>query len=132
MKSVDDDLDSRLRAAFAADIESAAPPDSGHVWRVAQLHARREAVRNAGRPITAIQVMALACAFGLLGACFGATSEWFQRALGGAASRLGKMDPGAIVAGASALIGEHGAIVLAMLAVVLLVPCALYLTLARD
>src|ERR1700722_17820032 len=53
---------------------SAVVPDSGRVWWLAQLRARREAVETAGRPITAVQVIAVACAFGLLGACFGATS----------------------------------------------------------
>src|SRR6266567_981080 len=43
-------------------------PDSGHVWWLAQLRARREAAEVAGRPITAAQVIALACAVGLLGA----------------------------------------------------------------
>jgi hypothetical protein len=50
-------------------------PDSGRVWWLAQLRARREAAEAAGRPITAVQVIAFACAVGLLGACFGATSS---------------------------------------------------------
>ena len=45
---------------------------------MSQLRARREAARTAGRPITAIQVLAFSAAMGLLGACFGATSQWFQ------------------------------------------------------
>ena len=56
-------------------------PDSGRVWWLAQMRARREASQAAGRPITAVQVIAFACAMGLLGACFGATSAWFQSAL---------------------------------------------------
>src|SRR5262249_53669066 len=42
-------------------------PDSGRVWWMAQIRARREASETAGRPITAAQVIALACAVGLLG-----------------------------------------------------------------
>ena len=53
-------------------------PDSGRVWWLAQMRARREAAEAAARPITAAQVVALACAVGLIGACFGATSTWFQ------------------------------------------------------
>jgi hypothetical protein len=97
-------------------------PDSGRVWWLAQLRARREAAEAAGRPITAAQVIAFACAVGLLGACFGATSTWFQ-------SVLGRM---AFLPSAISLLSEHGALVLAMAAVLLLVPTAVYLALGRD
>ena len=63
-------------------------PDSGRVWWLAQMRARREAAQAAGRPITAAQVIAFACAMGLLGACFGATSAWFQTALRQAGTSL--------------------------------------------
>jgi hypothetical protein len=56
-------------------------PDGGRVWWLAQIRARREAIAAAGRPITLVQMIAFACATGLLGACFGATSGWFQSAL---------------------------------------------------
>ena len=39
-------------------------PDAGRVWWIAQLRARREAIREAGRPITAAHVIAFACAVG--------------------------------------------------------------------
>jgi hypothetical protein len=100
-------------------------PDSGRVWWLAQMRARREAVEVAGRPITAVQVIALACAVGLLGACFGATSQWFQSALGRIESGLAAID-------AKALLAEHGAIVLATAAVLFLVPAAVYLALGRE
>jgi hypothetical protein len=87
-------------------------PDSGRVWWLARIRARREATKTAGRPITAIQVIALACAVGLLGACFGATSLWFQSA--------------------SAFFTQHGLMVLAMAFVLLLVPGAVYLALGRE
>src|SRR5437868_10405111 len=59
----------------------AALPNAGKVWWQAQLRARRESAAAAGRPITATQVLAFACAMGLMGACFGATSTWFQAGL---------------------------------------------------
>lgn len=106
-----DDAREELRAAVVIQ-------DSGRVWWLAQMRARREAARTAGRPITAVQVMALACAVGLLGACFGATSLWFQSALRRVES--------------TSFVAEHGLIVLALAAVLLLVPGAVYLVLGRE
>ena len=111
-------------------------PDSGRVWWLAQLRARREAAEAAGRPITAAQVVAFACAVGLLGACFGATSTWFQSALRSAlrwiASSIAGFDAKAFLLAATALVAEHGALVLAMAVVLLLVPTAVYLALGKD
>lgn len=107
-------------------------PDSGRVWWLAQLRARREAAEAAGRPITAAQVIAFACAVGLLGACFGATSTWFQSALGWMASSMAAFDIRAFLPFAISLLAEHGALVLAMAAIFFLVPTAVYLALARD
>ncbi len=104
---------------------SAVIPDSGRVWWLAQMRARREAAKAAGRPITAVQVIALACAVGLLGACFGATSLWFQSALRRVESTLAGFS-------ASAFLAEHGLIVLAMAFVLLFVPGAVYLALGRE
>lgn len=59
----------------------AACPDAGAVWRRLQRKAWEEAAAAAGRPITAAQVLALAAAGGVAGACYGATSAWFQTAL---------------------------------------------------
>jgi hypothetical protein len=103
----------------------AAIPDSGRVWWLAQMRARREATRTAGRPITAVQVMALACAVGLLGACFGATSLWFQSALRRIESTLAGVS-------AAGFLAQHGLLVLAMALVLLLIPGAVYLALGRD
>jgi hypothetical protein len=100
-------------------------PDSGRVWWLAQMRARREAIRAAGRPITAVQVIALACAVGLLGACFGATSLWFQ-------SALSRIELALAGFSASAFLAQHGLIVLAMAFVLLLVPGAVYLALGRE
>jgi len=107
-------------------------PDSGRVWWLAQLRARREATEAAGRPITAAQVIALACAMGLLGACFGATSKWFQSTLGWAASSVTGLKMQALVPSASALLAEHGALVIGAAAILLLVPAAVYLAVLRD
>jgi hypothetical protein len=104
---------------------SAVVPDSGRVWWLAQMRARREATKAAGRPITAIQVIALACAVGLLGACFGATSLWFQTALRRVELALAGFS-------ASAFLAEHGLIVLAMAFVFLLVPGAVYFALGKE
>jgi hypothetical protein len=100
-------------------------PDSGRVWWLAQLRARREATKTAGRPITAIQVIALACAIGLLGACFGATSNWFQAWLARIQASLARFS-------AASFLAEHGLIVLATSVVILLVPGAVYLALGRE
>jgi len=107
-------------------------PDSGRVWWLAQVRARREAAEAAGRPITAAQVIAFACAVGLLGACFGATSAWFQSALRWIGSSVSGFDAKALLPSATALLAEHGALVLATAAVLFLIPTAVYLALGRD
>lgn len=107
-------------------------PDSGRVWWLAQLRARREAAEAAGRPITAAQVIAFACAVGLLGACFGATSTWFQSVLRRIGSSAAAFDGKAFLPSAAALLAGHGVLVLAVAAVLFVVPAAVYLTLGRD
>ncbi len=95
-------------------------PDAGRVWWIAQLRARRDAIREAGRPITAAHVIAFACGVGLAGACFGATSAWFQAALRD------------FVPSATAVILQHGAIAAGMAVLLFLVPAAVYLAMGRD
>ncbi len=95
-------------------------PDAGRVWWIAQLRARREAIKEAGRPITAAHVIAFACAVGLAGACFGATSAWFQTALRD------------FVPSATAIILQHGAIAAGMAVLLFLVPAAIYLAMGRE
>jgi hypothetical protein len=95
-------------------------PDAGRVWWMAQLRARREAIKEAGRPITAAHVIAFACAVGLAGACFGATSAWFQAALRD------------FVPSATAIVVQHGAIAAGMAVLVFLVPAAVYLAMGRE
>ena len=140
MKQVDRELEPEVLAAIASAMEAAREdarensnlPAAGHVGGVAQLRARREAVRNAGRPITAIQVMALACAFGLLGACFGATSAWFQATLRSVTSYLANANRSELLSFAVSIVVQHGTLVAAMIAIVLFVPGAVYFVLVRD
>lgn len=120
-----DDAREELRA-------SAVVPDSGRVWWLAQLRARREATQAAGRPITAAQVIAFSCAIGLLGACFGATSTWFQSSLRWIGSSVAGIDGKAFLFSATALWAEHGALVLATGIMLFLVPAAVFLALGRD
>lgn len=103
-------------------------PDSGRVWWLAQLRARREAAKTAGRPITAAQAVAFGCSVALLGACFGATSTGFQAALKWLAANVTGMDVGALVP----LLVQHGALAAGMLTVILVVPAAVYLALGKD
>jgi hypothetical protein len=116
-------------AALDADREAlraeAVLPEGGLVWWRAQLRARREAAKVAGRPITAAQVLALASAAGLAGACFGATSAWFQEALGRVAANLRGLP-------VQQLLAEHGVAAAAAGAVLLLVPAAVVLAILRD
>jgi hypothetical protein len=107
-------------------------PDSGRVWWLAQMRARRDAAQAAGRPITAVQVIAFACAMGLLGACFGATSAWFQSALDRTASSVAAFKFQALLPLAVAFVTEHGALLLGMAAILLVVPAAAYFTMLRE
>ena len=107
-------------------------PDSGRVWCLAQLRARREAAEAAGRPITAAQVIAFACAVGLLGACFGATSTWFQPVVGWLVSSVAAFDMKAFLPSAAALLAGHAILALAVAAVLFVVPTAVYLAMGKD
>jgi predicted anti-sigma-YlaC factor YlaD len=107
-------------------------PDSAVVWWRAQLRARREAAEAAGRPITAAQLIAFAFAVGLLGACFGATSAWFQSGFRSITSRLGGVDAKAFLDSATAMLAQHGVLVLGAAAMLFLVPAAVILTLGRE
>lgn len=107
-------------------------PDPGYIWWRAQLRARREAAEIAQRPMTVAQILAFACAVGLLGACFGAVATWFPSALGKIGSTLAvfKMEP--LVQVAMSLMAEHGILLVTVLAVVLLIPAAACLAILRD
>jgi hypothetical protein len=103
-------------------------PDSGKVWWLAQLRARREAAQTAARPITAAQVVAFGSIVALLGACFGATSTWFQSLLLGVAGGIRNIDAQAVIP----LLMEHGAIAAAMIVIAILIPAVVYLTVSKD
>jgi hypothetical protein len=108
------------------ELLAAAPlPDAGLVWWKAQLRARREAAKVAGRPITAAQVMALATAAGLAGACFGATSAWFQATLAHVEAELASVP-------FQTLLAEHSVIAVGGAAVLLLFPAAVVWAILRD
>jgi hypothetical protein len=111
-------------AAIAGAIEEtreemsarAAVPNSGRVWWLAQMRARREAAEAANRPIIAVQVAAFVCAVGLLVGCCRAASIWLSPVLARIASGM----------------LEHAVLALAMAAVLFLVPAGVYLALGRD
>jgi hypothetical protein len=112
-------------------VAASAVPDAARVWWRAQMQARREAVEAAGRPITAAQVLAFAAAAGLAGACFGATSTWFQAALRMVRSTV--LDLPWSQLAASAMGGsEYLVWILLGLAVLILIPAGLCLSILRD
>jgi hypothetical protein len=103
-------------------------PDSGRVWWLAQMRARREVAESATRPITFVQLIAFAAVIGLLGACIGATSTWFQSALVSLKSAVASVDYQA----ALGMLASHAALAIGMGALLLLVPAAVYLAIGRD
>ena len=107
-------------------------PDSGRVWWKAQMRARREALAAVNRPITAIQVAAFACAMVLMGACIGATSGWFQSALKWTWAEVTGFDVKAFIPYATALFEGHGLLAAGMVAMILVIPVAVYLVVGKD
>ena len=107
-------------------------PDSGRVWWLAKLRARREAAEAAGRPITIAQLLAFGCAVGLLGACIGATSTWFQSALRSIRSSVGGIDVRTLIPSAAMLLAEHAALAVAIAALLFVIPAAVYLAMGRE
>jgi hypothetical protein len=104
---------------------AAVVPDAGKVWFLSQLRARREAVRNAERPITVTQLFAVAGATGVLGACLGATSTEFRETLHSLGSAFAGLD-------FLTLIGEHSLLAAAVAAVIFLLPAAAWLAIRRE
>jgi hypothetical protein len=92
-------------------------PDSGRVWWLAQHRARLEAAAAANRPMTAAQVIALVCAAGLLGTYLPSLVTWLQSTW---------------IPSATGLLLRHGALAIAMAAVLLLLPAAVYFAMGRD
>jgi hypothetical protein len=114
--------------------QSAVPaiPDSGRVWWLAQRRARLEAAEAANRPMTAAQVIATVCAVGLLSIYLPAMSTWLRSAMALLASGITEFNPGAWLASATSVLVEHGALALAMAAVLFLLPAAVYFAMGRD
>jgi hypothetical protein len=65
----DGEIEAIVAEAIAAEAalahREATPPSSAIVWWRAQLRARQEAAQTAGRPITVVHGLAIACAAGL-------------------------------------------------------------------
>lgn len=120
-----DDAREEMRAQSAI-------PDCGRVWWLAQMRARREAAQAAGRPITAAQVIAFACAMGLLGACFGATSTWFQSSLHRTVSSLAALRFQTLLPFTGAFVAQHVALLIGIAAILIVIPAAVYLTVLRE
>lgn len=113
-------------------LEAFAPvPDPGAVWRRVQRKAWNEAAAAAGRPITAVQVLAFAGAAGVAGACYGATSEWFQVVFGRAAAWLWAALPAAPAA-AGTLAWPWVFLGLMLAAVFLLAPAVIIFVLISE
>jgi len=96
------------------------------------MRARSEAVEAAGRPITAIQVVAFTCAVGLMGACIGATSGWFQTALKEAWAAATGIDFKSFVPYATTLIAGHWLLAAGMATLFFAMPVAVYLAIVKD
>jgi len=112
--------------------ECAVIPEAGRVWWRAQLRARREAAEAAACPITAAQVIALACTIGVLGVWFAATSSWLQSALERIRWSVAAFKIQALLPSVTPLIVDHGALLLTTGTVLLLIPAAVYLVTSRD
>jgi hypothetical protein len=98
---------------------SAVLPDPGTVWWRAQLRARREAAVSAGRPITGVQVLAVACALAVLVGYYRSASNWFAAA-------------GKWVGALTTPLTDHLFLAVAALLLLLLLPAAVLLTVGRD
>ena len=111
---------------------SASIPDSGHVWRSAQLRAWREAAEAANRPMAAVQIVAFVCAAALLLTNFRTLWGWLQAGYAWAGQGVAALDGNGFVAAASKAVAEHGVLALAMVALLLLVPAAALVAIGRD
>lgn len=122
-----------FEGARDAALAGADLPDAGRVWRRAQMRAREEAIRTAGRPITAVQVITFGAATGLAGACLGATSTGFQAFLRWAATEWAGLELRYWFAGAGAYLAANAPFVAALAIAVVLLPAAVYFALVeRD
>lgn len=113
-------------------IAAAELPDAGRVWRQAQVRARQEAIRSAGRPITAAQLVSFGAAMGLLGAYVGATSTGLQSALVWTQRQWTAIDKLAWLTTAATFIGDHALYFAVVAGAVVLLPTAVVWALSRE
>jgi hypothetical protein len=121
-----------FEGASEALIASAELPDSGRVWRQSQMRARQDAIRTAGRPITAAQMVAFGAAMGLLGAYVGATSTGLQSVLIWAQRQWLAIDKLAWLTVAATFVGDHAPYFAVLAGAVVLVPTAVVWALSRE
>lgn len=113
-------------------VETAVLPDAGSVWRQSQLRARQEAVRSAGRPITAAQLVSFGAAMALFGAYVGATSTGVQSALAWIQRQSPTLDSLAWMTAVSGFVAERWLYFAVLACVVVLVPAAACWAISRD
>lgn len=113
-------------------IATAALPDAGRVWRQSQLRARQQAIRSAGRPITAAQLVSFGAAMGLLGAYVGATSTGVQSALAWFQRQAPGLDSLAWMAAVSGFVADRWLYFAVLAGVVILLPSAVCWALSRE
>ena len=113
-------------------IATAALPDAGRVWRQSQLRARQEAIRSAGRPITAAQLVSFGAAMGLLGAYVGATSTGVQSALAWLQRQAPALNSLAWMTAVSGFVADRWLYFAVLAGVVVLVPSAVCWALSRE
>jgi hypothetical protein len=121
-----------MQGAAAEFRASAVLPNPGRVWWAAELRARREAAEVAACPITAVQLIVFASIVGLLVASAGTISTWLQSSLSRMGAGLAGFDDRGLLSSASALLAQHGALAVTIAALIVVVPTAFYLAIARD
>ena len=116
------------RAFACRETPAGSVPDASLVWFRAQLRARAEATRLAGRPITIAQAVAFAAVVGVLGAVFGAASPWLRDALRWVVGALAHLDPRGVPVppALGTLVAEHAGLTIAVGLTVMLMPIAIY------
>ena len=103
-----------VAGAFDNAKESRVLPDSGRIWWLAQIRARREAAETAAKPILATQIIAFAWGLGLLAVCL--LPLHFRE----------------ITSSASALFAQHGGLIIGTATFLLALPAAAYWVLSRE
>ncbi len=114
-------------------MQQATVPSSAIVWWRAQMRSRREAAEQAGRPISFVQGVVLACAAGLLATALGIFVPTFRRSVSWITDAAGWWSGLSLPVAADQLANP---IVLAGVAAIglcaLLVPVALYFAFHED